>query len=143
MKKSIMLLLTLSAIAVASTSVNGQCNANSTFIASKTIYLDSSNKEVRSVDEPSTIELTPTDITITPGDDDVMKGKITVVECKWVIPFKEGKTVIKSSVSNGESEARDVTIIIEGKGGLVTFIATIDNDPNKKIKLVSDKFSAK
>jgi hypothetical protein len=130
-------------IALAAPSANAQCNATSTFSASKTIYLDSSGKEVRSVDEPSVIELTPTDITITPGDDDVMKGKVTVVECKWTVPYKEGKSVIKSSVSNGSGQAHDITIAIEGKGGIVTFIATIDAEPNKKIKLVGDKFAAK
>jgi hypothetical protein len=141
MKNMLVGALSFLLIVVSSVTVIAQCNGNSVLTASQTIYLDSSNTVQRTVDEKSILEITKTDITITPGDDEVMKGPIKLQECKWATPFKEGKSVIKTTLSNN-NETINVTITIEGRGGVITMIASIDNEPNKRIKLVADKYEA-
>ena len=120
-----------------------QCNSKVVLTASKTVYLDSANKEVRSVDEVSTIVIDSSGIAITPGNGNLMKGKVTMVECKWTVPYKEGKSIMKALLTDGGDEERAVTMTIESKSGTTTFLIAIDNDPNKKIRLVADKFSSK
>jgi len=142
MKHFVIICLSFVAAAYCHT-VSAQCNSPLLFTASKTSYLDSTNKEIRTVDEPSSIVIDGNGITISWADDKVMTGKITTMECKWSLPFKEGKSVMRSSLSNGSNEERAVTMRLEGKGGIVTFLITIDEDPNKRIRLVADKFQMK
>ena len=139
MKKLILafsLLLTDSIIA------NAQCGKKSVFTSSKTEYLDASGTVERSVDEKTVVEITKTDITITPGDH-TMTGPIKSDTCNWKIPYKEGKSVIKAGVSDGQGEAKNVTITIEGKDGKITILAQVEDMPGKTIRITADKFEAR
>jgi hypothetical protein len=143
--KKITVMVALLVLVMISTikSAKAQCKGESVFSASKSVYLDSADREARTVDENCTIRIDSTGITITPGDDAVMTGKVTTIECNWTIPFKDGKSIFKSTLSAPNGESRAATFVVEGKSGVVTLIATLDNDRNKRIKLVADKFSAK
>jgi len=111
-----------------------QCDKTVTLTSSKTTHLDESGNVERTKDEKAVITITPTDITIVPGDEEhKMTGKITSKTCDWKVPFKEGKTVIKSIVSGDGGDDKDITVTIEGKNGKVvlTFEAV---GMNKKYK---------
>ncbi|MES2063994.1 MAG: hypothetical protein V4456_18875 [Bacteroidota bacterium] len=123
-----------------STAAFAQCDKTVTLTSSKTNHLDESGNVERSKDETVVITITPTDITIVPGDEEhKMTGKITSKTCDWKVPFKEGKMVIKSLVSGDGNDEKDITLTIEGKNGKVvlTFEAV---GMTRKIQVVADKF---
>ena len=86
-----------------------QCGQKLVFTSSKTVYLDSIGTVQRNVDEQSIIELSPTNLSITPGGGDSM----------------------------------NLTITIEGKEGKITFLAVIEQMPDRRIMLLADKFEEK
>ena len=120
-----------------------QCDKNAVINSSKTEYMDSTGVIERTVNENSTVEIKGKEIIITPANEDnTMRGAIQTMVCEWKVPFKEGKTVITSDLTrNGASEARAVTITIEGKDGKLTLIARSPQFPNRVIRLNIDHFA--
>ena len=139
MKKIILPILFL----IASISVYAQCDKRVIITSSKTEYLDKDGNVERSVDENSIVEFDNKEIIITPGDDPVMKGTISSFTCDWKTPFKEGKTVLKTTLINGQGQNFGLTITVEGKDGKISFLAEIDEQPDRKIRIVVDKFEEK
>ena len=125
--------------------MQAQCNTTSVMTSSKTLYLDSTNSILRTQDENTTIEITKTEIIISPGNEGgrIMKGAFISNDCNWKVPFKEGKTMIKTVIADPGDEPGAVTIVIEGKAGVVSLTFLIDKEPNKRIKVVADKFEEK
>jgi hypothetical protein len=125
--------------------LNAQCNTSSVFTSSKTIYLDSLNSVVRTMDEFTTIEISKTEIIISPGNEGnrIMKGVFKSNACNWKVPYKEGKTMIRTAIADPGEEPGLVTVTIEGKEGVVSLLFTIDKEPNKRIKVIADKFEEK
>jgi hypothetical protein len=120
-----------------------QCDAKVRFTSSKTEYLSQDSTVNRSKEEKSEILFDKTTITIVPGGDKTMQGTIKSVEaCNWTVPYKEGKMVFKAALGHDGGETADVTITITGKDGKTTFIAVIDNNPGKRIRLTADKFES-
>ncbi len=132
-------LLTVSVLACC-IRANAQCDKPFILTSSQTLYLDSNNQVVRTEDEISTIGISKTEITIKPGENNIMKGPVSDHACNWKTPYKEGRSVIRGSISNEAGESRSITLTIEGKNGIVTCLGIMDNDPNKKVKLVATKF---
>ena len=121
-----------------------QCDKKFVLTSSKTDYLDSSGTIQRSEDEVSTIELNDSVLTIVPGNAErTMSGPVKLNECNWKVPYKEGKTVVKASLSNQNGEPRDILITIEGKDGVITLLAILNNDQNRRVKLKADSFQEK
>jgi hypothetical protein len=145
MKKIISGLFLLVILAPATESLYAQCNITSVFTSSKTLYLDSTNTVLRTQDENTTIEINKTEIIISPGNENgrTMKGVFISNACNWKVPFKEGKSVIKTVIADPGDEPGAVTIVIEGKAGVVSLTLFIDKEPNKRIKVVADKFEEK
>lgn len=144
MKTTFILKTTIAALflMVAGSTISfAQCDKTSTLTSSKTNHLDESGNIARTKDENAVITITPTDITIIPGDEEhTMTGKITSKTCDWKVPFKEGKMVIKSIVSgDGGGNDKDITVTIEGKAGKVTLTFEAVG-MNGKIQVVADKF---
>ena len=140
MKKSFLMFLVLCAGIIS----YAQCDKKLILNSSKTEYLDSTKTVTRTVDENSVIEVTNTELIITPGGtDNQMRGPIKSTSCNWKIPFKEGKTVIKASLTDPGGDSKNVTITIEGKAGKLILLAELDDEPNKKIKVAIDKFEEK
>lgn len=137
MKKTILFICMLITGLAAS---HAQCGKKSIFTSSKTEYLDASGAVTNAEDEQTVIEITKTDITITPGNH-TMKGTIKSDSCNWKKEYVEGKSVIKSVVTDGNGGTKNVTITIEGKNGKVTLLATIDDEADKIIRVTADKFS--
>ncbi|RFS15009.1 hypothetical protein [Emticicia sp. C21] len=120
-----------------------QCNLDLVLTSSKTEYLDGSGTIQRSVDENSTIEITKTQMLITPGSGNTMTGKITSTTCNWTTAFKEGKSVIKADFEDGSGNTMHATMTIEGKGDKVTFTMEIAEMADRVIKVNIDSFKEK
>lgn len=138
--------LALVLLVAGSTVSLAQCDKNVSLFSSKTEHLDADSKLQEAVDEKTTVEFNKSDITVSiSGDngDQKMTGKIKSNTCDWKVPFKEGKTVISTTLTNDNGEGRDFTITIEGKDGKVTLLAETPDMPDKKIKLDVEKFGEK
>ena len=137
MKKQILILLL---IIVAGTSSFAQCDKRSVLTSSVTEYLTSSGEIKRTVEEPTTIEFDSKTIVITPGDN-IMEGTVDSITCDWKTPYKDGKTVIKTTITVGDGQTMNITITIEGKDGKI--ILLFEESPDKRIRLTLDKFEEK
>jgi len=134
-------ILALLLFVAGSTAAFAQCDKTATLTSSTTNYVDDKGVVQRSKEENVIITITPTDLTIVPGDDDhKMTGKITSKTCDWKIPFKEGKSVIKSTVSGNSGDEKHATVTIEGKDGKVTLTFETEETVGKKIQVVADRF---
>lgn len=121
-----------------------QCDKKIIFTSSKTEYLDSTGTLQRSVNEQSIIEISKTEISVVPGNPDrKLTGPVRSAECDWKVPYKEGKSLVKATLSNTDGETREIMITIDGKDGVVTLTALLDNDQNRRIRLKADSFEEK
>jgi hypothetical protein len=120
-----------------------QCGRKQALTSTRTEYLDASGNLQRTVDESSTIEYNDSSILIVRSGGQQMKGTISSIECEWKVPYKEGKTFIKSLITDERGEARNLNIIIEGKDGNLSFLAESPERPDRKIRLVLEKFEEK
>lgn len=120
-----------------------QCDKKNVVTASQTDYLDSTNNLQRSVPENSIVEFDNKEIIITPGDNPSMRGTITSINCNWTTPYKNGKTVIKASFENPERGTMHLTINIAGKDGKIEFLAIIEEQPDRRIRITVDNFEEK
>ncbi|RAK00393.1 hypothetical protein LX87_02095 [Larkinella arboricola] len=123
----------------------GQCDKHLTLALSKTQYLDGSGAVQRTVEENSTVEISPSDVVITPGGktDHRMNGKIQSNTCSWSVPYKEGKSVYKARFEDPAGNQQNTTLTIEGKDGNVTFLLEIAERPDQKIRVNVDTFEEK
>ena len=120
-----------------------QCEKSLVLNSSKTEHLNATGAVQRTDDETAVIELTKTDLNVSVNGEHKIAGKIKSQTCDWKVPFKEGKTVIKATVSNDEGEERNVTLTIEGKDGKVTLLFEMDGMPDDRIRVGIDKFVEK
>lgn len=139
MKKQI---LTLLLVAAAGTSSYAQCDKKIILTASSTEYLNGNDELQRTVDETTTVEYDSKGIVISPGGH-TMEGSVISITCDWKTPYKEGKTVIKSSITNPSGELMTATITIEGKDGKVILLFVAEESPGRKIRLTLEKFEEK
>jgi hypothetical protein len=138
LKKMILALLLMVA---ASTVSYAQCDKTVILTSSTTNHLNEKGEVERSKDENVVVTITKTDITIVPGDEEhKMIGTITSKACDWKVPYKEGKMVIKSTVTGDGNDEKHATITIEGKDGKVTLTFVVEEMPGKKIQVVANKF---
>jgi len=120
-----------------------QCDKRVIVTSSLTEYLNANNEVQRSKEEISYVEFDSKEIVITPGDDAAVTGAIKSFSCEWKTPFKEGKTVIKSTVTDPRGETFNITVTVEGKEGKLSLLLEIEEKPDRKIRLLVDKFEAK
>ena len=138
--KKIILSLCISTLFIA-TGAMAQCDQASVMKSSKTEYLDKDGNVTRSVDEDTKIDINKKTIVVAPSGDHVMTGTITSSTCDWKTPFKDGKLLIKASFDeNGEIQIWNLTI--EGKDGKISFLAELEGDPNKRLRISVDSFEA-
>lgn len=140
--KSIILALFL---LVAGSSMSfAQCDKKVSLSSSRTQHLDAAGTLQETVDEQTTIEMSKSEITvITDNGNQKMTGMVKLNMCDWKIPFKEGKTVLSTTLSHDNGESKDFTLTIEGKDGKVTLLAESKDMPDRKIRLDLDKFEEK
>ena len=140
MRKTIFLLLTV----ITTKASIAQCSKSSILTSSKTEYLNGSYTLQRTVDEKSTIEITKSQVIITTGNDErKMTGTIKSDSCGWTKDFQEGRSVYKAIFTREGDDERNATVTIEGKGGKVTFLMEVEGMPDRKIRVVADRFEEK
>lgn len=144
-KKMKQILLSLAAMIVLATASKAQCNQTVQISSAKTNMLNASYQPQGSRDEKVVVDITPTTVTVTPNGNaaDAMIGKIKEQQCDWKIPFKEGKTIIKTDLVDPSGDVKDATITIEGKDGKITLLAEAKEHPDQKLQLEVNKFEAK
>lgn len=124
--------------------VFAQCGKDQKLTSSKTEYLDSGMNVQKTVDENTVIEITKDSITIIPGsDDNKMTGTIASTDCNWTTPYKEGKSVLKTAITDPGGDTKNVTITIAGKEGKLYLTALVDDEPNQIIRVALDSFEEK
>src|SRR6476620_9026712 len=144
MKKVLFLLMLLTILGIVFS--YAQCGKKQLITSGKTEYLDANGNVQRSVDENVTIEYDKSQITINidaPEGTNNMSGPIKSDSCTWTIPYKEGKSVIKALVSDARGDQKNLTITIEGKDGKLSFLASVEEVPDTRIRLTIDKFEEK
>ena len=123
-------------------SAQAQCSKKLIITASRTEFLGADSSLQRAEDEPSTVEFDSTNVTVTHGtQQEKIVGTVSKYTCNWNVPFKEGKTVMKAAFSNEGGEVKNVTITITGKNNKITFLAEMDDQADRKIRLTADTFS--
>lgn len=143
------IIIALSLLLVFSTMTFAQCGKKVILTASKTEYLDANATVQRTVEEKTIIEVSKSDviITITPGNDGnedrKMTGTIKSDTCNWKVPFNEGKSIIKATLTDGSGDTKNVSLTIEGKEGKITLLAEVEEMPDRKIRVVIDKYEEK
>ncbi|SDP72200.1 hypothetical protein SAMN05428975_2324 [Mucilaginibacter sp. OK268] len=142
MKSTIIALLLLLAC---STVCLAQCDKKLSLITSKTEHLDGSNNLERAVDEQTVIEIIDKKISVNiENGKQTLTGTIKSNTCDWKTPFKEGKSVINTTISDEDGGGeKDYVLTIEGKDGKVTLTAESVQDPDRKLRFVLDKFEEK
>ena len=141
MKKIIFCSLVLVATAAVT---RGQCGKKSILTSSQTEYLDATGALQKTVEEKSTVEFDSTGLSIiTANGDHKMKGTVKMDSCRWKTPFKEGKLIFKSTITRDGGDPMETTITIEGKNGVVTLMFETPQSPDRKIRVVADKFEEK
>lgn len=122
----------------------GQCDQNTVLSSSKTEYLDASGAVERTVDEQSTVEISKTQVVITPGNvDQKMTGTIQSTTCTWATPYQDGKTVLKAVFDIPSGNQMHATLTIEGKAAQITLLMEVDEMPNRKIRVSATSFKEK
>ncbi|TFF34317.1 hypothetical protein [Mucilaginibacter psychrotolerans] len=129
------------ALILASSTISfAQCDKPIFLASSATNYYNAKGELQRTKDEETIITLTKTEVIIAPGDEaHKMTGPIKSYSCNWTMPYKEGKTVVTSTFTDGGKEL-NATITIEGKGGQVTVTMVAAEMPDMRIQVVADKF---
>lgn len=127
------------------TASKAQCDQALQLSSEKTNLLNASYEKQGSRDEKTVVDITATTITIAlnGNPDDALTGKVKEVQCNWKVPFKEGKTVIKTDLVDPSGDTKDATITIEGKNGIITLLAEIKEHPDQKMQLEVNKFEPK
>jgi hypothetical protein len=120
-----------------------QCDKKVLLTSSKTDHLGADSSVQRSVDENTIVEFDRATFSVAPGDNPKMTGKVNSITCSWSTPYKVGRTQMKVTLTNPEGESKDATITIENKAGKIVMLAVLDSEPDKKIRLVADKFEEK
>jgi hypothetical protein len=134
------IIIILSLLIAGSAASFAQCGKKVVLTTSKTEHLDAKGIVQRTDDEKAVVEISKSDLNISINDEHKITGKILSDTCIWSIPYKEGKTIIKATVSHEQGENKNVTITIEGKGGKVTLLFEMEGEPDDRIRVGIDKF---
>ncbi len=134
------LILILCLLTTGTVSCFAQCDQKVIIKTSKTEHLDASGAVTRTVDETAVVEITKTTIAINVNDEHKMTGTIKANVCNWTVPFKNGKTTLKATLSDGQGEDKNVTITITGTDGKVNLVFEVEGEPGDRIRVTPDKF---
>jgi hypothetical protein len=124
---------------VAGSAAFAQCDKTATLTASTTNYLNDKGTVERTKDEETVVTLDKKEVNIATGGGHELTGTVKTYTCNWATPFKTGKTVITTLITDGGRDM-NATITIEGKDGKVTLTFEALEMPGKKIQLQADKF---
>ncbi len=139
MKKQI---LTFLLVALAGFTSYAQCNKKINLSANSTEYLSGTGEVQKTDAQLTTIVYDSKEISIMAGDN-AMDGTVNSITCDWKTAFKEGKTIIKATISNPNGQNMNLILTIEGKDGKNMMMAVFEEMPDLKIRMPVDKFEEK
>lgn len=67
-------------------------------------------------------------------------GAIDSIYCNWKIPFKEGYTYIRGTLSFENGDQWVIKLTINGKDGKLTLLADLEHPEANKMRFVLNKF---
>ena len=136
MKKQILLLLLSFVTGIFS---HGQCDKKIMLYGSSFEMLNAADEVQLKDDRSISIVYDSKLILFTPGDI-TMNGTVNSIKCDWKTPFKEGKTVIISTITRTDGTTVNATLTIEGKNGQTILIAEFEGSDFQKLRLSLEKF---
>lgn len=120
-----------------------QCDGTTKWTCSKMKIIDVSGNVVNEKDENILIEVSSKNIVVIPGDEaHKMQGVVDEFTCKWTEPGKDGKTIIKSKLTDME-KTRNAIITIEGVKGKITITLEAPEEETKIVLEVKEYASVK
>jgi len=142
MKKSILLLLVIGAFSAKSMA---QCDKKILYTSVKQEWLNAKDEVQKNDSDKVTVEVSKTGIVFMHNDDpnDEMKGDIKEINCDWTEAYKNGKTTIQATVTEGHGDVHDAAVTIEGKDGKMVLIIELKDHPDMRIKAYIDKYEEK
>ena len=113
-----------------------QCDGVTKWTCTKMKIVDASGNTVQEKDENVIVLAGSKNIDVAPEDQqDHMTGVVSDYICQWTEPGKNGKTIVKSDVTDAGGKLRHATITIEGINGKITI--TLEA-PEETTKIVLD-----
>ena len=142
MKKSLLFLLAAGVFGVKSMA---QCDKKILYTSTKQEWLNAKDEVQKKDADKVTVEVSKTGIVFTHNDDpnDVMKGDIKAVDCNWTDAFKNGKTTIQTTVTEGSGDTHDAAVTIEGANGKIFLLIELKDHPDMRIKAYIDSYEEK
>jgi hypothetical protein len=120
-----------------------QCGKDVILTSSKTDYLDATGTLLKSADEAVTISIDKSTIRVEINKDPEIKATLTTDSCVWKTPFKDGLSVIKGLIDDGQGNKDHLTVTITGTNGNIILLFEIQEIPDDRIRVVADKFEEK
>ncbi len=139
MKKQILTFLLVALVGLTS---YAQCDKKIMLSANSTEYLSGSGEVEKTDEQLTTVEYDAKEISIIAGDN-AMDGTVNSITCNWKTAFKEGKTIIKATISHPNGQKMNLILTIEGKDGKNMMTAVFEEMPDLKIRMPVDKFEEK
>lgn len=135
MKK--LFLLTIAFIAIGLIS-KAQCDGATKWTCIKMKIIDADGNVQNEMDDNIIVEVSNKNVVVTPGDETrKMEGSVDEFICKWTTSGKDGKTIIKSKLTDME-KTRNATITIEGVNGKVTITLEAPEETTKIVLEVKE-----
>lgn len=122
-----------------------QCDKKVEWVSFKTERIDSSGNIMDSKDETVTLITSNKILTVIPQEnlEDSASGEVKEISCNWAKPYDNGKTVIKTTLSDPHGDIKNVTVTIEARDGEITATVELEEMPEMKIKLYINKHQEK
>ena len=118
---------------------NAQCEGTTKWNCAKMKIVDQSGNVIKEKDENVVVQVNSKNISVTPEDEqDQMTGNVTDYDCKWSVPGKKGKTIVKGEVNDASGKPRHATITIEGNDGKVTITLEAPEETTRIVLEVKD-----
>jgi hypothetical protein len=77
---------------------------------------------------------------IAESPNDKLEGTVNESTCEWKEAFKNGKTVLKTSLNERDGDVSPGIITIEGKDGKLTITLEIEKMNGRKVRISVDKY---
>ncbi|HWB25377.1 MAG TPA: hypothetical protein VG738_07845 [Chitinophagaceae bacterium] len=138
--KQLLLMLLVSSAAIINT--KAQCLTHVKYSAGKMEILDTALNVLDTKEEGYSVETRADGFTGIREEelDDSLHGVLKSVTCNWKEPFKNGTITMVCDVQGKEQAMSNATITIEAKEGHIYIYLRAQEQPDKVLRLVVDKY---
>jgi hypothetical protein len=125
------LLVITTVLLLAGTVSKAQCDGVTKWNCTKMKIVDASGNVVQEKEDNIVVLVSNKNISVTPSDDShKMEGPVTEFTCIWKEAGKNGKTTIKSDITDAE-KTRHATVTIEAVDGKITITLEAPEETTK------------